>query len=307
MLRASVIIPVFNSIQTIERLILSLQDQSMPLNEYQVIAVDDCSTDGTREYLESLKFKGNFKIIGQKENLGLSSGRNRGIEASDSDILLFIDGDMEVDHDWMLSHTIPIENGEWDGSVGYVTHSAIDQTLFIKYLDLSNRGAKKHPNERVGHKHFQFWNTSIRKDLLTNVGGFDEKIDVWGGEDIEMIVRIENFSNPILRFNPEARATHHQHRTLEDTFGLLENFGANVVPYIVAKHPDLAREFYTPMLDNSFIRKALMITALNPIFFNMIKSIYKLIPERLAFLAIKYMLVSSVMKGYISRQKDAVR
>ena len=111
MLRASVIIPVFNSIQTIERLILSLQDQSMPLDEYQVIAVDDCSTDGTREYLESLKFKGNFKIIGQKENLGLSSGRNRGIEASDSDILLFIDGDMEVDHDWMVSHTIPIENG----------------------------------------------------------------------------------------------------------------------------------------------------------------------------------------------------
>ena len=278
----------------------------MPLDEYQVIAVDDCSTDGTREYLESLKFKGNFKIIGQKENLGLSSGRNRGIEASDSDILLFIDGDMEVDHDWMVSHTIPIENGEWDGSVGHVTHSAIDQTLFIRYLDHPNRGAKKHPNERVGHKHFQFWNTSIRKDLLTNVGGFDEKIDVWGGEDIEMIVRIENFSNPILRYNPKARATHHQHRSLEDTFDLLEKFGANVVPYIVAKHPDLAREFFTPMLDTSFIRKALMITALNPIFFNMIKSIYKLIPERLAFLAIKYMLVSSVMKGYIFRPKDAV-
>ena len=307
MLRASVIIPAYNNINTLERLIQSLQDQSIPLDEYQVIAVDDCSTDGTREYLESLKFKGNFKLIKQKENLGLSSGRNRGIEASDSDILLFIDGDMEVDHDWIVSHTIPIENGEWDGSVGSVSHSAINQTLFIKYLDRSNRGAKKRPNELVGHKHFQFWNTSIRKELLTNVGGFDEKIDLWGGEDIEMVVRIENFSNPILKFNPNVKATHHQHRTLEDTFDLLEKFGANVVPYIAAKHPILAREFYTRLLDNPFIRKALMITVLNPIFFNMIKSLHKLIPERLTFLAIKYMLVSSVMKGYISRPKDAVR
>ena len=110
MIRSSIIIPLFNEVKTIEQLILSLQDQSMPSDEYQVIAVDDCSTDGTREYLQSLKFKGNFKLIEQKENLGLSSARNRGIEASDSDILLFIDGDMEVYHDWVVSHTLPVEN-----------------------------------------------------------------------------------------------------------------------------------------------------------------------------------------------------
>ena len=300
MIRSSVIIPLFNEVDTIKRLILSLQDQSMPSDEYQVIAVDDCSTDGTREYLQSLNFKGNFKLIVQKENLGLSSGRNRGIEASDSDILLFIDGDMEVGHDWVASHTLPIENGEWDGSLGSVTHSTLDRTLFIKFLDRSDRGAKKHPNEQVGHKHFQFWNTSIRKELLTNVGGFDEKISLWGGEDIEMVVRIENFSHPVLRFNPKAKAVHYQERSLEDTFTLMTNFGAKVVPYLVEKHPFLSKEFKTNYLDNPISRKVLKMSFFNPIFFQMVKTTYKLMPDVIAFHAIKYLLGYSVFKGYLS-------
>lgn len=304
MIRSSVIIPLFNEVRTIEKLILSLQDQSMPSDEYQVIAVDDCSTDGTREYLESLIFKGNFKLIKQKENLGLSSARNRGIEASDSDILLFIDGDMEVDHDWVVSHTIPIENGEWDGSVGSIAHSAINRTLFIKYLDRANRGAKKNPNERVGHKHFQFSNTSIKKEILTNVGGFDEKIDLWGGEDIEMVLRIENFSNPILRFNPEARAVHHHERSLKDTFTIMEKFGSRVIPHLINKHSFLRKEFGTIYLDNIITRKTLTVTLLNPIFFEIMKSTYEKMPKSLSFLMIKYMLGYSVFKGYLSYLKQ---
>ena len=308
MLRASVIIPAYNNINTIEGLIRSLENQSMNSSEYEVIAVDGTSSDGTREYLESIKFEGNFRLIKQEKNLGIGSARNCGIKAAESEITLFIDGDMVVEHDWVEKHIKPIEHLDWDGSVGYVQHRPENRDLFIRYLDRPKRGAKKFGvNQQLSHSHFVFWNTSIRKELLTRVGGFDEKINLWGGEELELVVRIEQEADINLRYNPEARATHHQHRTLEDTFDLLEKFGANVVPYIVARHPDLAREFHTRWLDNPFIRKALMITALNPIFFNMIKSIYKLVPERLTFLAIKYMLVTSVMKGYISRPKDAAR
>jgi len=300
-IKSSIIIPLFNEINTIERLILSLEDQSMRSDEYQVIAVDDCSTDGTREYLRSLDFKGNFLLIEQDKNRGLSAGRNRGIEASDGDILIFVDGDMDVGHDWVESHTLPILNGEWDGSVGAVTHGAAERTMFIKYLDRSDRGAKKNPNDPVRYKNFQFWNTSIKKEIFASAGNFDDNIAIWGGEDTEMALRIEQLIHPILRYNPNAKAVHHQQRSLGDTCNLMEKFGANVVPYLIKKHPMLADEFKIDIFENFFVKKALMLTIFNPIFFWMMKKTYKVAPRPVAFNIIKYLLSYSVLKGYRSR------
>ena len=65
MLRASVILPAYNNISTIERLFNSLRKQSMPSSDFEIIAVDGGSTDGTVEYLDSLnidKFKSSINI-----------------------------------------------------------------------------------------------------------------------------------------------------------------------------------------------------------------------------------------------------
>ena len=135
---------------------------------------------------------------------------------------------------------------------------------------------------------------------MIEVGGFDEKISLWGGEEIELMVRVENQGKVNLRYNPDARSIHHQDRTLEKTCDLLENFGAKVVPYLVEKYPFLAKEFKTHYLDDPISRKALKVSFFNPIFFRMVKSTYILMPKVLAFPAIKYMLGYSVFKGYLS-------
>ena len=104
-----------------------------------------------------------------------------------------------------------------------------------------------------------------------------------------------------MRYNPSAKAIHHQQRTLEDTCKLLENFGANVIPYLVKKHPVLADEFKINTFKKFFVKKALMLTIFNPIFFEMMKKTYKIAPRPLAFKIIKYLLSYSVFKGYESR------
>lgn len=280
----------------------------MPSSEFEIIAVDDCSTDGTREFLESLNFEGSFELIKQEKNLGIGSARNRGIKAAKSKILLFIDCDMEVDSEWAENHTLPIEEGRWDGAVGFVRHEVRERTKFIQYLDRPGRGAKGFAEgKQLDHSHFQFWNSSIRKELLAQVGGFDEKIDHWGGEELELIVRVEGLGKAVLRYNPDAKAVHHQDRTLEETCELLENFGAKVVPYLVEKHPFLANEFKTPYLDNSLSRKALMIFLFNPIVFRMFKTVYNFMPKAFAFPAIKYLLGYSVFMGYISYLKERAK
>jgi len=308
MLRASVILPAYNNISTIERLLNSLRNQSMSLDEFEIIAVDGGSTDGTREYLESINFEGSFKLIKQEKNLGIGSARNRGINAAKSKILLFIDCDMEVEKEWVETHTVPIEDDRWDGAVGNVRHGAKVRTKFIQYLDRPRRGAKGYKKkQQLDHSHFQYWNTSIRKELLTQVGGFDEKIEFWGGEELELMVRVENRGKVNLQYNADAKAIHHQDRNLEKTCDLLENFGAKVVPYLVEKHPFLADEFRTRYLENLPSRKALMISLFNPIFFRMVRTVYKFMPGVLAFPAIKYILGYSVFRGYISYLKQSVK
>lgn len=301
MLRSSVILPAYNNISTIERLCSSLMDQSMPSSEFEIIAVDGGSTDGTRQYLDSLNFESPFTLIKQEKNLGIGSARNCGIDAANSEILLFIDCDMEVEKDWVQNHTAPIEEDKWDGAVGNVRHETKERTKFIQYLDRPRRGGKGiKDGKQLDHRYFQYWNSSIRKELLTQVGGFDENIDRWGGEELELMLRVEKYGKVNLRYNPDAKAIHHQDRTLEKTCDLLEKFGADVMPYLVEKHPSLRIEFKTRYLDNQISRNLLMLSFLNPIFFNMIKTVYKFMPNLLAFPAIKYILGYSVLRGYIS-------
>lgn len=301
MTRASVILPAYNNITTIERLINSLGNQSFPQNEFEIIAVDGGSTDGTLEYLESLNIASSYKLIKQEKNLGIGSARNCGINAARSEIILFIDCDMEVEDDWVENHTIPIETGRWDGAVGNVRHKIRDRSKFIQYLDRPMRGAKGKKDKQINHSHFQYWNTAIRKVLLTRVGGFDEKINLWGGEELELMLRVENQGEVVLRYNSSAKSIHHQQRSLEDTCKLLENFGTHIVPYLVKKHPVLAEEFKINTFEKFFVKKALMLTVFNPIFFWMMKKTYKAAPRPVAFNIIKYLLSYSVFKGYQSR------
>ena len=302
MIRASIIIPTFNSIETIEPLLHSLENQTMASSDYEIIVVDDLSSDGTREFLESYKAENNLQILLQDTNFGIGPARNRAIGIAKSDILLFLDSDMEVEPDWIESHTVPMENGIWDGSVGYVLHDVNMSSIFTRYLNDPRRGAKRFgENEQLNHNYFLFGNASLRKKLIVGVGGFDEKIIKWGGEELDLILRIERDENLKFRYNPSAKAVHHQQRSLENTCNLLEYFGANVVPYLVKKHPELADEFKINLLGNYFIKKALMISIFNPIFSGMMKKLYKITPGPLAFNIIKYLLSYSVIKGYHSR------
>lgn len=89
-LELSIIIPVYNVEQYIEECIESVLQQN--LNNYEIIIVNDGSTDKTNEILEKYKVVNNVKIINQK-NKGLSAARNIGLKNCSGKYLLFLDSD----------------------------------------------------------------------------------------------------------------------------------------------------------------------------------------------------------------------
>jgi glycosyltransferase involved in cell wall biosynthesis len=89
----SIIIPVYNVEDYIEKCILSLQDQDIPADQYEIIIINDGSPDNSRDIiLDLLKRWGNIVFIDQ-ENRGVSAARNRGIKTATGKYIVFIDPD----------------------------------------------------------------------------------------------------------------------------------------------------------------------------------------------------------------------
>ena len=120
MIKISIIIPMFNCSNTIKTLIYSIEKQSVPA--YEVILINDGSTDNTLEIVYRLcESKKNYVILNQ-ENKGAPVARNKGIEYATGEYLYFCDSDdiLDVNTLKILSNAMICENA--DLVVGNVSH-----------------------------------------------------------------------------------------------------------------------------------------------------------------------------------------
>lgn len=91
-MKLSVIIPVYNEAKTLPLILEKVQKQKPA----EIIIVDDCSTDGTKEFLESYSAP-NAKVIRHAENLGKGAALHTGLAATGGDVILIQDADLEYD------------------------------------------------------------------------------------------------------------------------------------------------------------------------------------------------------------------
>ncbi|HDX9577773.1 TPA: glycosyltransferase [Bacillus pseudomycoides] len=105
----SVIVPAHNQEFLIRNTLFSLNHQSYPASQYEVIVVDDCSTDGTKDLLKSLSIN-NLKIISHSPNKGAGATRNTGVEAAEGNLIIFCDSDFIVPFHFISNHAKEHEN-----------------------------------------------------------------------------------------------------------------------------------------------------------------------------------------------------
>ncbi|WP_172917225.1 glycosyltransferase family 2 protein [Capnocytophaga canis] len=93
-MKLSIIIPVFNTAQYIDQCIYSIYDSNMiNLDEFEVIVVNDGSTDDSRKKVEKLQKEFQNLILINKENEGVSRARNVGLDNAKGDFIFFVDSD----------------------------------------------------------------------------------------------------------------------------------------------------------------------------------------------------------------------
>jgi len=252
----SVIIPAYNAADTLALCIHALDKQQLADHTYEIIVVNDCSTDTTASILAQLDIEcaANLEIIHHPQNQGRSAARNSGIKAAQGRILIFLDADLEVPPDFIAQHFRHYQNEQVVGVSGTTIPAPdIPLTKYQRYLYQAKRGARKYdPDRPLHYSAFLFNNCSVRKKAFRQTGLFDEKIRHYGGEDTEMAFRIWRKYPHGLSHDPQITACHHHYRSFGHVLDIIEKFGARVVPYLVQKHPELAALYHYDMLQYRF-------------------------------------------------------
>ncbi len=180
----SVVIPTHNRKHLLRRCLRAVLAQDYP--HYEVIVVDDGSTDGTGEMV--LREFPSVRYIRQEVSRGPAAARNRGIEAASGEIIAFTDDDCLVPESWLHSHRQYYEDPRVGGVGGLqITASPnfVEQFQISHYLDIYTQFRRvSHPTEARG---FGTNNLSVRKEVFDRAGLFDEAFIT--GSDPEFVRR----------------------------------------------------------------------------------------------------------------------
>ena len=240
----AIVVPCNNVAHIVDRCINSLIQQEYPQDKFSIIAVNDGSTDNTKEHLEVFKTHPNFYLFDHEKNKGLSATRNTGIKKSQSEIVCFLDSDMVIQPDWLQLIVAEFVAEEVIGVIGDTTlPKGEDPNILDHYFYSAKRGARQfEENSAIGWRWFLFNNTAVKRSAIRKTGLFDEKITSYGGEDTDMAIRLWNNFPDALRFSSKINAEHHHKRTLNQFCKQMETYGQTNLPLLLDRYPEYHKE-----------------------------------------------------------------
>jgi glycosyltransferase involved in cell wall biosynthesis len=166
----SIIITAYNYERYIERAIRSCLDQSMSQNQYEVIVVNDCSTDNTVKILDN--YKDEIRVFNLEKNVGLSAARNFGVKKALGQFILFLDADDYIQRDLLLVQNIFLAE-----------NNALD-AVSVNYYLVDERGS--HIEHVSSEAKPIACGIMFRKDLLIDIGLYDESFRAREEEDLRI-------------------------------------------------------------------------------------------------------------------------
>lgn len=191
-IKVSIIVPVYNSAEYIGSTLDSIINQDF--NSFEIIVIDDGSTDNSLEIIEDKLSKSTIshKVIHQ-ENSGVSNARNRGIEESNGEYLVFVDSDDYITG----NHLSELYNGETDFSL----------IQFIK-KDGNKSSTPHHISKRLiscedlikmelnMQMPFNFWQLMYKASIV-NENNIRFNPEYIYGEDIEFALKALSFGREV--------------------------------------------------------------------------------------------------------------
>ncbi len=179
----SVIIPAYNAEKTLPHTLRALQHQTMPRNLYEIIVIDDASTDQTGAVARE------FGVRYRRQNKeGPAAARNLGVRIARGDIVLFTDSDCVPAEDWLEKMVKPLEDPRVAGVMGrYRTRQKEFPARFVQ-LEFEERFSILRKFESIDL--VPSFAAAFRRSVFEEVGGFNAHYPLANNEDVELSYQI---------------------------------------------------------------------------------------------------------------------
>lgn len=235
--KASVIIPTYNRAELLRKTIISLCNQNISKDQYEVLICDDGSEDETKNVVEKFSEKINIKYLFQEHNgFGAARARNMGIKNSQGKLCVFLDSGLIVSCKFIEEHIKANENDK-DVVIGdvigfsqyYIENSEFTDVLNcgknvdekIEILRESGFDDLRHSLYRRLGEDLRKWpapwtilwsgNFSVKRNFLISIGLFDEWYNTWGGEDTDLGIQLYSNSG-VYKLNRNAAVLDYPHK-----------------------------------------------------------------------------------------------
>jgi glycosyltransferase involved in cell wall biosynthesis len=233
----SVVIPTYNRLPILQQCLRALEQQQLqePLSGYEVVLVDDGSTDATVDWVTAQAAALPHVRLIRQQHGGPAEGRNRGVQEARGDVIVFIDSDLVVTPAFLLSHARALQR-DWQrhGDQRSFTYGAV-----INTANFEAPTSEPHKLRDLSWAYFATGNVAIDRPLLERAGLFDTAFHLYGWEDLELGERLRRLGTRLVRC-PEAVGYHwHPALSLEQIPDLIrvERERARMGLVFFRKHP----------------------------------------------------------------------
>ncbi len=231
--KVSIIIPVFNKVELTKDCLNSLLENTVYPN-YEVIVVDNASTDGTKEFLKNReKIQSNLKVIYNEKNLGFAKANNIAADVAEGKYLVFLNNDTQVQKFWLSALVEVVENDEEVFAVGSkllfpnrtIQHAGVVvlnaelNILPVHYLYQypQNTGVLLKP------RLFQVLTGAsllVRKEKFFEVEKFNESF--WNGyEDVDLCFKLQELGGKLI-YEPRSIVIHYESQSGPERFKAMD-------------------------------------------------------------------------------------
>ena len=187
-MKASVVVATYNRAGLLARCLRALLAQDLPKGDYEVLVVDNNSSDGTRELVEETAAAGGPTVRYLFEpHQGVSAARNTGLKAASAPVVAFTDDDVVVPPGWLAAlltrlDGLPAAAAGVGGEIEPVWETPPPDWLDPKYYGYLSAQVSDDPTPRyISDREWLIeCNVAYRRDLLLSVGGLPENLDRTG-------------------------------------------------------------------------------------------------------------------------------
>ena len=247
--RFSVIVPTYNRLPILRKCLAAMEAQTLPATDFEVIVIDDGSSDGTQEALKSYHPPFRFQYLRQA-NSGTGAARRNGVAHATGEYLLLMNDDTICDRDLLQQHQgiqTQYSPERWAvlGNFEYPIEAkrrALTQYFCVEPFMFPQVSLEA--GCPYGYSHFITCNLSVRRDAVVEAGSFDPTYKLC--EDTELGIRLHEMGYRVL-YHPDAHAFHdHLPYPANNLIRRARVYGADYF-YMFGRHPRVMQEWAMPV------------------------------------------------------------